>query len=754
MHKIVGLILFLGCVVAGYGQSLTGKVFSEKTGEELPFAHIQLLSVSDSSKLFQTTSELDGTFRFSAVPQGRYNMKISVIGYSMYEKKGIVINEKKVRLGKILMSASTFELKEATVVAERTYMESKPGKKIIHVGKDVATTGGSAVELVGTAPGVETDVKGNVLIRGESDVFVLINGKETALSMMGASALKRIPASSIEKIEIITAPDASNDPEGLGGIINVVLKKQNKQAKELMVTGSYAYPTNSKQLGVNMGLNKKKLNLFVNLDVSEENEKSEEETREKNLAGEWSTFQKRKYDDQERMIMGMFGASYSISDSTKISTELFAETEGTKTRFDVSNVPLNGFVPKENEVKNNFYGAFANFMHLFKDEAELNVSLFAGKHSGDVHRKGASLFGAESTTSQKQSGNTSNLEIGYNRTLLGGVLEMESGAKLAHLDLNSKGNAAENTAIRELDYKQRKYAGFAQFGSMLGPVTLGLGGRVEYYKFNGKNKGETQSFGNDYFTIYPSFMLGSEFGDKTMHSVNFIYSRKINRPEVDQLNPLPNYFGTNVMEVGNPKLLPEFAHTMELTYDVSMGDLKLSLTNFYRLKTDAITSTSSLGTNGVIVNSYVNQDKARTWGSELYLKYALGSRTEFSWSGSGYQTRFETKRTLKNVNLNTGFNWMTKFQTMYKVPGVAKFQMRIQYFGKNKGLNTIRKAYYTVNLGASKKVLKGKGTMRLTLNDVFKTYVGDEIILQETGFVNRVQTANTRLVELGFEYKL
>jgi len=229
VQRFLILIFIVIIPFVGFSQqTISGKIINEKSDETLPFANV-LLTSTKTDTTFGTASEINGVFNLKKIPLGNYKLEFSVIGYERKTIENIIVINENLKLGKIGLNPTAHKLDEFQIVAEKSYIETKPGKKVINVSNDLVNSGGSAIEILSMAPSVEIGVGGEVSIRGESDVFVLINGRETALSFLGAAqALKQIPASSIEKIEVITNAGAEYGPDGEGGMINIILKKKLK----------------------------------------------------------------------------------------------------------------------------------------------------------------------------------------------------------------------------------------------------------------------------------------------------------------------------------------------------------------------------------------------------------------------------------------------------------------------------------------------------------------------------------------------
>ncbi|MCK5538226.1 MAG: carboxypeptidase regulatory-like domain-containing protein, partial [Bacteroidales bacterium] len=226
---------------------LSGKVIDKSSNTPVEYASIILYSMRDSSLVSGTITNATGGFLLKDLPMGRFYLDIKFLGYDHLIKHNIKINPKQttLNLGKILLNVSAEEIGEVSIVADRTQIQYKLDKKVINVGQDVSAAGGSAVDVLEKSPSIQTDIDGNVTLRGSSSFTVFIDGKPTVLD--ANDALQQIPASEIQNIELITNPSAKYDPDGVAGIINIVMKKNRTSGISGIVNASIG--TNHKYKG-------------------------------------------------------------------------------------------------------------------------------------------------------------------------------------------------------------------------------------------------------------------------------------------------------------------------------------------------------------------------------------------------------------------------------------------------------------------------------------------------------------------------
>ena len=227
------MLLFLPAMAVAQQGTVKGRVVDARTGENIEYATVALLKVSDSTLVNGTVSESNGSFVLTA-PYGRYVLRITFIGYdTWYYKDPVTLSDKhrEVKVGKVQLKMTGTMMEAVEVTAERSMVEYQLDKRVVNVDKNIVAGGGTATDVLEQVPSVAVDNDGNVTLRGSSNVKVLVNGRPSELlSSDLASLLEQIPASTVENVEVITNPSAKYDPEGMSGIINIKLKDKTAGA--------------------------------------------------------------------------------------------------------------------------------------------------------------------------------------------------------------------------------------------------------------------------------------------------------------------------------------------------------------------------------------------------------------------------------------------------------------------------------------------------------------------------------------------
>ncbi|MCK4360366.1 MAG: TonB-dependent receptor, partial [Bacteroidales bacterium] len=373
---------------------ITGKIIDADLNQPMEYANVVLFQKRDSSMVTGTVTNADGVFKLENLPFGMYYLKANFIGYEKIIIKNIKIypKQKSINLSTIKLKQSLEYLKGVEIVADRSLIEYKIDKKVINVSQDINSAGGSAIEALENTPSVNVDIEGNVSLRGSSNFTVLIDGRPSVLE--GSDALQQIPANTIEQIEIITNPSAKYDPDGIAGIINVILKKQIKPGFNGIVNASVA-TGNKYSSDFLLNYRTGKINLFGGMDYYK---------REMKVTGQW-----------EQQIYSGDTTDYLISDierkkipngySFNAGLDYYFDKKSTLSflgkygyyKFDRSfNSNLHSYTfPESSDIysiakssmkrEGNYYNVTTNFIHKFSDNGhELSAMAYYSKRKSDI----------------------------------------------------------------------------------------------------------------------------------------------------------------------------------------------------------------------------------------------------------------------------------------------------------------------------------------------------------------------------------
>ncbi len=319
--------------------SITGKVIDNETKLPLEYATIVIKSLNGDIVTGGIT-DVNGTFEIQ-VSKGTYNISIEFISFKTitFKNKEITGNTD---LGIISLDIDAESLEEIEIIAEKSTVEIRLDKKIYNVGKDMTVKGGTASDVLDNVPSVTVDVEGNVSLRGNENVRILVNGKPSGLvGLSGTDALRQLPADAIEKVEVITSPSARYDAEGTAGILNIVLRKGKAQGFNGSITASAGNPDNFGG-SVNLNYRTNKANFFTSTGYNYRNApgNSSNNVTFFDEIGAVSNYrnEKSKYERENNRFNTRFGIEYFLSDNSSLTgTVLYRKSKGDDISTNVSN---------------------------------------------------------------------------------------------------------------------------------------------------------------------------------------------------------------------------------------------------------------------------------------------------------------------------------------------------------------------------------------------------------------------------------
>ena len=757
---ILSILLFTSAVCMAFTDPLgkiSGAVMDEQLDEPIPYATV-IINDMAGNLITGITSGEDGTFLINNIKAGDYIFKVQFIGYKTFSKEiHIDRNNQKVEFGVIKLQPDIAMLDETVVVAERTTIEQRVDRKVINVGKDLMTTGASASEIMTNIPSVNVDQDGNISLRGNSNVRILIDGKPT--NMDPAQLLKQIPSTSIKSIELITNPSAKYNPEGMSGIINIVLLKNANQGFNANLNTGLTIGDHTRFNGsLDMNYRTGKFNFFGNLGGNIGTNQNggtiylpEQETRQ--------TFSVLNNRDS---YLYKIGVDYYLNENNTLSfytnQNPFSGGPSAWIKVEDFNIPsrdLTQLLDMNFDRTNSTY----NFLydHDFKKEGhdiqlELDYNNYEEDEETFIDFEDTSLDFNSYTDWVNETRENFTGNIDYVNPL-SDISKLEMGAEVRFLDTDNdyrtNSDQYENSTYK---YARDIYSFYTTFGQNFEKWSYQLGARLENYNVDAIYQGD-KVYEDDYLTVYPSGFLSYKPGEKDTYQ--FSYSRRVDRPGFSQVNPIREVASPRLTVAGNPELDPQFTNSIELNYTrnfTKKGSATAGV--FFRRTTDEINQVFNTVENepGSLYLTFLNYDKNDSYGLELSTNYKF---TDW-WSTN---TFFELySQTLKGVVGeefieidNTAYTFRTNHN--FKATESLTFSLFGLYRSKSQDLQLDIDDMYFMNLGARYSFLRDdKATVSLNFNDVFDTQefnVTDGRPFEQAGrFKGETQT-----VYLGFSYR-
>ncbi len=726
-----------------------GKIIDSRTKKPVEYASIAVFKMHDSTLVTGAMADGSGYFKIENVPFGMYKVVVKFVGY---ERK--IINRVAVRpgnitvnLGSIAIDETAINLKEVEIQAEKKVVEYKIDRKVVNVSKDIVAAGGTAVEVLENTPSIETDVNGNVTLRGSSSFQLLIDGKPTVIDPN--EMLHQLPAESIEKIEIITNPSAKYDPEGVGGIINVVMKKNISSGIGGMLSISYG-SFNNYNSSLLLNSRTGKFNFFINALANNRNHVGTMNMNRKSFFND-TTYFMDVFSDNNRAHKGYnfkAGFDYEI---TPITTLTVSGTYGQRAfhfnmfsnYYEYTNPStLDEYYYRENinENASNYFSGQVYLLHQFDGmDHNISASLFVtGDHGKDFETTDEYVTDSEwnridvSPVREKSVQNDDHIEmeakVDYTKVFTDKG-KLESGLEL-NLD-NGQGDfkyhrfdtsQLEWVELEKLfnstDFKRNIYSAYSTFSTQLAGFEFMAGIRVELTDRNIISHVMNQEYPINRWDYFPSFHLSRKLFKQ--QQIQFSYSRRIHRPREWYLDPYPDYIDPENIRIGNPALEPEYINSFELNYQKRIKSAFFSIEGYYREKVNKIERIRRLDSNNIMYHTFDNVDRDFATGVELMLNYDITKWWTLNLNGTifNYKIQGELLETEVNQTMNT---WRLRASNTFKLKGDLRIQMDANYRAPSVTAQGKREAMLFTNLGLRKDFFNRQLSLALQVRDVLNT---------------------------------
>jgi outer membrane receptor protein involved in Fe transport len=757
---------------------ISGSLYDAQTNQIIEYGNIVLFQTKDSAMVTGTISDKQGKFELANIKFGMYYLKFSYIGYTVKFIDSIRVNPKtlSVDLGKIFLDEQSIELGNVLVTGQKEMIINNLDKKIINVEKDLTTTGGTAVDVVGNIPSVTVDVDGNVSYRGNQNVTILVDGKPSVLvGATNADILNSIPASQIESIELVTNPSARYEPDGTSGILNIILKKRIDSGLNGAV--SLNVGTRDKYNGsINLNYRTPYFNIFTSYDTRiarNENEGNSLRTNDINNALSYLNTENNGffkfgshnvnlgmdylYDDFNTFTIAYRYRRFSFDSDGIVITSNKDSAQSLISMFDRSSV-----------ADRNMTGINYTFSYRKTFEtkgAELTADVIYSDHKMDRDELIVQniIDPVIISIPSKENGLSSNSN--YEWTIqsnyinpIEGFGRIETGFKINLKDLNSKNDyldfidsssiwIEDITRKTNFDYKQQVYAVYGIFSNTINKFQYQIGLRLEQAYVDGNESLSKSVFNKDYFALYPTVHLVQVLPYD--QEVQLSYSRRVDRPNNRQLNPYVDKTDSLNIQYGNPELNPEFINSLEFGYSRLFGKTALTSSLFYKQTSDAIANYTILRDDGVTETTFRNLAKNSSYGVELTAAHPLFEWFRLNGSFSYFNTAFEAPDFSTNDN-----SWMSKLSTVIFVAKDFNLQFNANY---NSPIITAQgkiKEMFSADFAAKKDFMDGRLSVLFRVSDIFNTRDMESETYGTNFFTSSYRKMESRVAFLGISYRL
>jgi outer membrane receptor protein involved in Fe transport len=779
MRKLV-FILFIctsSSLLAQKG-SISGYVIDSLTEKPVEFTTIAILDQSNKA-INGTICDENGKFSIGKIDKGNYQLVVSFVGYGT-KRFSFEVKDKgnDFNIGRIVLSPSVKMLHEVVVQGQKTLVEEKVDRTIYNAEQDATTKGGDATDVLKRVPMLTVDVDGNVSLRGSANVKVLINNKPSTISANSvADALKQIPADMIKTVEVITSPSSKYDAEGSGGIINIVLKKNTLEGTFFNADATAG--SRGSNIGVNTAYRKGKMGLSLGSFFRPTyNIVSDFYNEQVTKAGQ-TTYNTQTARNRNDGTQGTytFVWDYDINKNNSLSTSLRYGTRNqnayqdqlyTTTQYpDSSKSTLQNI--RTTNVGNNVDASVTYTKKFAKKDRELN---FLGIYSRNNQNSGYVINSLQQTDQSIVQRNKNDnpgytqetiLQLDYQEPIKENHL-LEFGGKTTMRNVQSDytyyiasdpngSYVIDNTrASTGFNYNQAISAAYASYSLSLNQYTLKAGSRYEYTDIKAHFKNQPDISIPSYGVMVPSVNLSRKLKNGKLFKIS--YNKRIQRPNLRDLNPNLQASNPKNATQGNPNLKPEYTHLAEIAYKTNIKEATINMSAFMRYNTNDI-QPARIIRNDTIISISQNIGTEANYGISIFVSVPISDK--FTLNG-GTDTFY---RILKNNSNDPNLNAMMKGLTPnFRMFGNYNFSKdwSFQFFGSYQGRSYNLQGYRTSPVNHSVSVKKNfwnkNGSLTLGV-DNFATPIYQ--VRSQSNSVLLDQTTKTNLhnfiVKVSFSYK-
>lgn len=786
--KRIFLMMIVGLIIQGlHAQTGPGKIRGKITDQQkkgIGGASVALHRFSDSIVERLSVAKKDGNFEFDQVAEGRYYLNVTAVGFSDFSSKTISVSVERpiIDLAEVELSPSSVMMNEITVTGRKQLIEMKNDRTVVNVDAAVTNVGATALEVLEKSPGVIVDRDGNISLKGKSGVLILVDGKQTYLSGADlATMLSSMSANQLDQIEIMTNPSSKYDAAGNSGVINIKTKKNKQRGFNGNASLSYGqgkyWKTNN---SVNLNYRNEKFNYFLNYSLNANAGYSQLDIVRTYYAADGKTVTAYFRQPSQMISDGRnntlkMGMDYIVSKTTTVG---FVASGFLSPRNFNSN--STGYLQDAASVTDSFANTIGknndrwkngsiniNLRQQFKSNTEITADLDYIKYRSDntqsfdnsIYYPDGSLTGEDQLRGVLPSDiSIYSAKADYTRSFKNG-LKLESGLKSS---LVKTDNEAIYTVKQNGDwiidygktnhfiYEENINALYLNANTQLKKWTLQAGLRFENTNYKGNQLGNPQkpdsSFDRTYNSLFPTVFISYAADSNNTFTINT--GRRIDRPAYRELNPFLFFINKYTYAAGNPFLLPQFTYNVEIAHSykgiINTG-LSYSITNDFATQVFRPEGEVTILTEG-------NIGRAENYGFsigtqlKLWKWWSLSANANINYrkvDGAAFGRTIKTGAMNGQLNVNNQFNfekgWSAELSGFYNSKSIEG-QFEIQPFSQ-------------VSIGVGKQILKGKGSVKFNVRDIFFSQIIDGQILYGNVKEHFIQSRDSRVANIAFTYR-
>jgi iron complex outermembrane recepter protein len=787
-QKLTLLAAFLFLGVTGFAQvlSVKGNVKEDSSRTNIEGVTVAIVDIKDSSVVKATSTNKQGNYSFDNVPKGSYKILYTSLGHRKIYSPIVMVEGFSIDLGTLLLSTEAKSLMEVLVVSKKAFIERKIDKTVINVDASILNAGGTAMEILEASPGVSVDKEGNISLKGKSGVNIMIDGKPAYLSgQQLTDLLKRMPASGLDQVEIMTNPSAKYDAAGNAGIINIKTRKNKLKGFNANISTSYAQNVSSNTSNsINMNYRNGMFNLFGNYSLSNRTEYRDllilrkfrnTTSHEIENIFDQESFLKKKSVNQNAKL----GADFYVGSNTTLGivvTGNFADHKSTDNNTSLlqnasghTDSSLNAISMINGNFKNT--GVNVNFRHRFDSTGkELTADIdFIDFGQADVQLFDNSYFNADMSLRKPANKLRGSLpaevsvysaKIDYSHPFKKDA-KFEAGIKSSYVATdnnamyhNLKGSSWEPDygKTNHFRYNEHISAAYINYNMQVKKWGFQSGLRVEHTVATGHQSGNQanrdSSFRRSYIGFFPTVFLSYQADANNTFSANI--GRRIGRPDYQALNPFYYFLDDYTYRFGNTQLKAQFTNSIEFSYGYK-GFFTTTLN--YSKTTDifsevfkqdtrerkfTITHENIASREEIGISLSATIPVGKTWSSNVYTNVA-NSKFNGTINGSllNVSATVFTGNISNQVKLTN--SWTAEFNGWYR----------------SKGLDgqIVSDPMWAIGAGVQKEIMNKKGALKLGIRDIFNSQKFSGLVRYDDIDATIVNNNFQRTATLTFTYR-
>lgn len=778
--------------------TLSGKVIDADLKAPLAYVNVILKKDNDNKDfVFGVITDENGQFQIENISSNNYIIEVSFVGFKTYNDTIFIgVNSQFLDLGTIQLTEDVSQLKEVVITAKKDAVSSKMDKKTYAVNANISQSGGTILQSLKNLPGITTQ-EGEVQLRGSNKVLILIDGKQSAITGFGnQNGLDNIPASAIEKIEIINNPSAKYDANGNAGIINIILKKENQDGfngtlgitgglgalweREENLPGIRPQYTFTPKVNPSVSLNyrKEKINLFFQAD------NLYTETLNKN------EFVTRFYDDGEvinqqlkrnrntNFFTSKAGVDWFLNDTNTLTVSGLFSQESIKDYGDqpfyneqiTEQLRLWQFL--EDEVltaamfSTNFEHKFAQPGHKFN--ASFNYT-FDREDEKYFFTNTTPSFTTQESFFLIADQKVVDVTFDYTKPLKHGLLETGLKFRNRIIPTDMQFNPSDENSVLDTGadgkatYKEIIPAVYTNYTYETERLEAELGLRVEYVDLQydvDPNHNTYQSDGYNYFQPFPNARITYKINNRD--KISAFYNRRVDRPDEVDIRIFPKYDDAEIIKVGNPELNPQFTNSFELGYKKQWEKGYLYTALYHRISDGTITRiATTVEDSNLIYNISQNAGKSFNTGIEMVINKEISEVWSANLNLNGYYNKIDAFSVVNKYPIENTFS--AEEQTLYSgniklnisasLPKDVDLQITSIYLAPDIIPQGEIKSRFSIDFGIKKSIQNNRGELFLNATDLFNTLVIRKEVNGETFNYTSDDYYETQVIRCGYKYK-